>query len=318
VFTAAAIHVVGHHDFHMAVFSALKTEPGLAAIKMLKKQDVERVHERKHDKKKTTKLVRTETNNLKMQKGTRQNHKDKRDSIDYSPGVGFDQKNDATSKNNTGTSSNQKNSKEQACKSCGMKGHSQRTHRDCLNDVNKEKRAKNKNAATGSIAEKSAQKSSLSPNFRTSGITVRESVAGNAESVYEHSDDFLLGKDEETESDTSAESEERSLARNEITESNSVMWLADRVRKSDLMDHDDDIANCSDSSDEESEQQVMVKPFSKGAEVTSFYLKLQERLAAVSWNAIKKSMFSEIQQFFMKITRCFNIPIPSAAISVDK
>ena len=46
----------------------------------------------------TRKLVRTETSNSKMQKGTQQNRKDKRDGIDYSPGVGFDQKNDATTK----------------------------------------------------------------------------------------------------------------------------------------------------------------------------------------------------------------------------
>ena len=34
VFTAAAIHVVGYHDFYVVNFSALKIEPGLATIKM--------------------------------------------------------------------------------------------------------------------------------------------------------------------------------------------------------------------------------------------------------------------------------------------
>ena len=108
-----------------------------------------------------------------------------------------------------------------------MKGHSWRTHHDCLNNVNKEKRTKNKNPATESITEKSAQKSSLSPNFQTSGISMRESVAGNAESTYENSEIFLLRKEEEMESDISVESEERLLASIEITESNSMMWLTD-------------------------------------------------------------------------------------------
>ena len=108
-----------------------------------------------------------------------------------------------------------------------MKGHSRKTHHDCLNNVNKEKCAKNKNPATESIAEKSAQKSSLSPNFQTSGITMRESVAGNAEPTYENSDNFLLRKEEEMESDIRVESAERLLVSNEITESNSVIWLTD-------------------------------------------------------------------------------------------
>ena len=34
VFTAAAIHIVGYHDFYIEIFRAFKIEPGLATIKM--------------------------------------------------------------------------------------------------------------------------------------------------------------------------------------------------------------------------------------------------------------------------------------------
>lgn len=79
----------------------------------------------------------SEANNIKMQIGSiQENFKDKVDGIDYSPGVGFDSNNDATSKKNKGSSSRSNKSKlEKTCNSCRMKGHSWRSHHHCLNYV---------------------------------------------------------------------------------------------------------------------------------------------------------------------------------------